>query len=121
MCQLHWLLLVDFGSELCVFMCLSVYCPMCQYTGRLLLVDFGSGLSICRPMCQLHCLFASRLRQWVLCFMCFSSLCPMCQLHWLFASRLRQWVVCFSSLCPMCQLHWLLLVDFGSGLFVLCV
>ncbi len=71
MCQLHWLLLVDFGSELCVYV-----------FERLL----------------------SRV-----------SVTPA------FASRLRQWVVCFSSLCPMCQLHRLLLVNFGSGLCVLAV
>ncbi len=94
--------------------------------------------------------FASRLRQWVVCFMCKSIHRPMChmghmcQLHWL---RLRQWVV----LCVLCLrvpcvsythvsvtlafasrlrqwvvcfvLHWLLLVQcglWGCGVVELC-
>ena len=81
------------------------------------------------PVCQLHWLFASRLRQWEVC-VCFCSrmsvtlaLCwstsavgsvcvcvfvfPVCQLHWLFASRLRQWEVCVCVFVLVGQLHWL--------------
>ena len=49
-CQLHWLLLVDFrsGKCVCVYVCLF---PYVSYTGSLL-VDFGSG------KCVLVCLFS---------------------------------------------------------------
>ena len=83
-------LLVDFDSVKCVCLFLFLYV---SYTGSLL-VDFGSGKCVC---------------------VCVFVLVHVCQLHWLFASRLRQWDVCVCLFFPYVSYTGSLLVDFGSG------
>ena len=104
-------LLVDFGSGKCVCVCVFLFLYV-SYTGSLL-VDFGSVKCVCVfvLVCQLHWLFASRLRQREVCVCVFVF--PVCQLHWLFASRLWQWEVCVCLFFSYVSYTGSLLVDFG--------
>ena len=95
------------SSGKCVCVCLFLYV---SYT-RSLLVDFGSGkcVFVCSCMSVTLALCSSTSAVGMVCLFVL-----VCELHWLFARRLRQWKVCVCLFSYVSHTGSLL-VDFGSG------